>query len=108
MIVEYIRYNIPAEDQAAFEEAYASAASALDASPHCHAYELARCAEDPSQYVLRIEWESAEGHMEGFRRSAEFRGFLAKIRPYIPAILEMRHYVVTKVKGRGAATTAVA
>ena len=42
MIVEYIRYNIPAEDQATFERAYASAAPALDASPHCLGYELAR------------------------------------------------------------------
>ena len=97
MIVEYIRYNIPADQRPAFEQAYADAAAALDGSPHCLGYELARCVEDESQYILRIEWDSAEGHLRGFRRSPEFGGFLGKIRPYIPAIQEMRHYAVTGV-----------
>ena len=33
MIVEYVRYTIPAERRGAFESAYGEAASALDASP---------------------------------------------------------------------------
>jgi quinol monooxygenase YgiN/mannose-6-phosphate isomerase-like protein (cupin superfamily) len=93
MIVEYIRYALPDEGRrAGFEEAYAGAADALRASPHCESFELSRCAEDPSQYVLRIEWDSAEGHMQGFRRSDEFRRFFASVRPYVGDIAEMRHY----------------
>ena len=92
MIVEYIRYAIPAADRDAFEAAYALAFEPLSASPHCLGYSLARCVEDPTQYVLRIEWDSAEGHLQGFRRSAEFRQFLPHIRPYVGAIAEMRHY----------------
>ena len=86
-----------------FEQAYADAAGPLGASPHCLAYELARCAEDPSQYVLRIEWDSAEGHLQGFRRSPEFGRFFAAVRPFVGDIQEMRHYEVTAVAGRGAA-----
>jgi heme-degrading monooxygenase HmoA len=97
MVVEYIRYNIPPDQQLAFEQAYAAASGSLDRSPNCLAYELARCVEDTSQYILRIEWDSAEGHMQGFRRSKGFGTFVANVRPYIPAILEMRHYAVTSV-----------
>ena len=97
MVVEYIRYSIPAEQQLAFEQAYATASGSLGRSPHCLGYELARCIDDTSQYILRIEWDSAEGHMQGFRKSREFGYFVANVRPYIPAILEMRHYAVTSV-----------
>ncbi|MGH9847925.1 MAG: antibiotic biosynthesis monooxygenase family protein [Blastocatellia bacterium] len=61
MIVEYIRYTIPLERGAEFESAYAQAQTSLDASPQCLSYELSRCTEEPSSYVLRIEWESAGG-----------------------------------------------
>ena len=92
MIVEYVRYAIPPERWTAFETDYATAAEALRASRHCEAYELSRCADDPTQYVLRLEWDSADGHMLGFRRSPEFQRFLSAIRPYVGDIAEMRHY----------------
>ena len=92
MIVEYVRYAIPPERQPAFERDYATGAEALRASRHCEAFELSRCVDDPTQYVLRIEWDSPEGHMQGFRRSPEFQRFLAAIRPHVGDIAEMRHY----------------
>jgi quinol monooxygenase YgiN len=100
MIVEYVRYTIDEARAEAFEAAYAQAAAALDASPHCLAYELSRCVEAPESYVLRIEWDSAEGHMQGFRRGAEFGAFFAAIRPYVGDIAEMRHYAPTGVGAR--------
>ena len=92
MIVEYIRYAIAPEQQDAFEAAYAAAQSALRASPHCLRYEVTRCVEDPTAYVVRIEWDSQEGHLQGFRSSPEFRTFFAAVRPFVGNIEEMRHY----------------
>jgi quinol monooxygenase YgiN len=99
MLVEYTRYQLAPERQVAFEEAYGKAQTALQASPHCLAYELTRCVEEPGCYILRIEWDSLEGHLQGFRTSAEFQPFLAAVRPFIPDIQEMRHYEVTSVRG---------
>jgi quinol monooxygenase YgiN len=100
MTIEYIRYAIAADQAKEFEQAYARASAALDGSPHCLGYDLAVCDEDATQYVLRIEWDSAEGHMQGFRRSPQFREFLPHIQPYIKQILEMRHYSLTPVARR--------
>jgi quinol monooxygenase YgiN len=94
MIVEYIRYQIPEDEARAFEDAYEAAGASLDASPHCQRYEVARCTEDPTAYTVRIEWDSAEGHMQGFRGSPGFAGFFAAVRPYVDRIQEMRHYDV--------------
>jgi quinol monooxygenase YgiN len=81
VIVEYVRYAIANDRREGFEAAYAEASAALDASRHCIGYELARCVEDPARYILRIEWDSAEGHMKGFSTRPEFRTFFASIRP---------------------------
>ena len=105
MVVEYIRYRIPEEQQGTFEAAYGEAQRPLQASPHCLAYELSRCVEEPGCYVLRIEWDSVEGHMEGFRRSEEFRAFFQPIRPFVGLIEEMRHYEVTSVAERDASVS---
>jgi heme-degrading monooxygenase HmoA len=95
MIVEYIRYTVDEERADEFEEAYRRASEALETSEHCERYEVSRCTEDPTQRVVRIEWDSEEGHLAGFRRSPEFRSFFEAVGPFVNDIEEMRHYNVT-------------
>ncbi len=97
MIIEYIRYNILEENQPSFESAYAIASKALLASTHCQSYELSHCVEEPERYILRIVWDSLDGHMKGFRSSTEFKEFLPHIRPFIQNIDEMQHYELTSI-----------
>jgi quinol monooxygenase YgiN len=97
MIVEYIRYSIDAGRRDAFVADYAAASTSLAESPHALAWELSVCVDDPTKFILRIEWDSAEGHIQGFRRSPEFRSFFSHIRPYVNDILEMRHYELTSI-----------
>ena len=94
MIVEYTRYKIDENRHTTFESDYKKAVASLEASSHCLAYELSHCTEDPNHYVLRIEWDSEEGHLKGFRSSPEFKSFLAAVQPYVKDIEEMRHYQV--------------
>jgi truncated hemoglobin YjbI/quinol monooxygenase YgiN len=103
MIVEYIRYRIPAVRQGEFEAAYARAAASLRAAPECVDYELAHGEEDSESYILRIRWTSTSDHLEGFRKGEHFPPFLAEIRPYVDDIQEMHHYAVTEVTGTGGA-----
>ena len=99
MVVEYIRYRIVGDREEEFESAYARAAASLAASEHCLAYELSRCVEDPEQWVLRIEWDSLEGHEQGFRRGPQFSAFFAAVKPFFEQIEEMRHYAPTTIVG---------
>lgn len=92
MVIEYIRYRIDSARADEFERAYAEASRPLAQSSHCLAYEVARGVEDPESYVVRIEWDSVEGHEQGFRQSPEFREFFADVKPFFDDIAEMRHY----------------
>lgn len=102
MIVEYIRYHIDDDQRQAFEDGYTTAQVALRSSPHCLGWELSRCTEDPTQYTLRIEWDSVDGHLQGFRRGPDFPSFFAAIRPFFDDIQEMRHYEVTDITSQRA------
>jgi heme-degrading monooxygenase HmoA len=105
MIVEYIRSKIPKEETRAFEAAYGSAQTALQASPHCLGYicfgyiclgyELSRCTEAPEHCILRIQWNSRQGHLEGFRKSPEFGASFRHVKPFVASTEEMCHYEVT-------------
>jgi heme-degrading monooxygenase HmoA len=104
MIVEYIRYKLSKHTTDSLEgtlgdleAAYRAASSSLDASPHCLGYELTQCVEEQDRYILRIEWDSVEGHLTGFRRAPEFASFLEAIKRYIGQIEEMQHYRLTSV-----------
>ena len=60
-------------------------------------YTIARGLEEPENWILRIEWDSLEGHEQGFRKSADFREFFVLVRPFFDAIEEMKHYEASAV-----------
>ncbi|WP_437286859.1 putative quinol monooxygenase [Sorangium sp. So ce406] len=108
MIIEYIRYTIPAEQEKEFLAAYRDAAAELRGSAHCLDYEISRGVEDPTSFVVRICWDSLQGHLQGFRKAAAFPSFFAKVKPFYERIQEMRHYALTDVAARQAGTAATA
>jgi quinol monooxygenase YgiN len=63
----------------------------LAASTQCLAYEPSHCTEDAAHYALRIEWDSEEGHLRGFRTSPEFKSLFTSVQPYVKDMEEMRH-----------------
>lgn len=86
MVVEYIRYVIPADRYAAFIQAYALASEQLDDSEYCLEYELTQCEENPESFIVRIEWTSSNEHLRGFRKSPKFTTFLGHVRPFFADI----------------------
>jgi heme-degrading monooxygenase HmoA len=92
VIVEYVRYRLPDEDRAAFERTYREVGPLLDASPHCLGWELRRSVEHPSDYVIRIEWDSQAGHEEGFRQSVDYPVFFGALSAFSASRLEMAHF----------------
>lgn len=100
MVVEYVRYELPATRHAEFLAAYRAAVKELEASAHCLSYEVTEGVEEPDHFTVRIEWDSVEGHEKGFRSSAQFGSFFALVKPFFAAIKEMKHYRV-EASGKG-------
>jgi quinol monooxygenase YgiN len=94
MIVEYIRYKLQPEQFAAFEEAYINAEEVLNQSPNFLGYEITKGSDEPNNYIVRIHWDSVEGHLSGFRKGAAFPPFYQLVKPFFNNIEEMKHYDV--------------
>lgn len=89
---EVIRYNIPEQERANFEKAYTQAGRYLQASPYCLGYEMIHGSEEPNHYILIIHWTSEQDHLNGFRKSNDFRAFFNLVRPFYNNLEEMKHY----------------
>lgn len=100
MIVEYIRYEISPTQHDQFIAAYRAAAEALDVSEHCRSYEISQGIEEQNNFIVRIGWDSVEGHEKGFRTSPQFMSFFAKVKPFFEQIREMKHYRIVQT-GKG-------
>jgi quinol monooxygenase YgiN len=94
MIVEYVRYVIPIADRQRFQDAFAKAGAVLSRSLNCLGWDLARCHDDPGSYILRIRWDSVDGHLRTFQGSGLFQDYVTAIRDFVPAMVETRHYDV--------------
>ena len=92
MTTEIIRYRNNAANAQAFETAYQKAEPILQGSKHCLGYRLLRGHEEPENWILIIEWDSVEGHEQGFRKEPSFREFFALVKPFFNDIQEMKHY----------------
>ena len=51
-------------------------------------YEVSRSSRDPTQQVVRIKWDSEDGHLSGFCQSPEFRRIFEAVGPFVHDIQE--------------------
>jgi len=92
MIVEIATIQVTAGKEESFIDAFRQAQRYLAASQHCLRYQLTRCIEEPGRFVLRIEWDSVEGHMEKFRGSPDYQDFRNLLYPNYASPPEILHY----------------
>ena len=105
MSTEYIRYELASHSEEEFLAAYVKASEHLKAAPECMSYTMRQCEEDARAFILEIQWQSTQAHLDGFRKGPNFPPFLSHVRPFIAEIGEMRHYCSTGLAWSRAAET---
>ncbi|WP_084104587.1 antibiotic biosynthesis monooxygenase [Demequina sp. NBRC 110056] len=92
MIVESVVLPVIPGREQEFEAAFAVAAPLIARQPGYGGHTLRRGIEEPSTYLLTVEWESVDAHERGFRGSAdylEWKGLLHRFYDPFPVVL---HY----------------
>ena len=92
MILEIANIEIKADQLVAFEQNLEKAQSVIAQAQGYLGHDFQQCIEEPTKYVLLIQWESLEAHTEGFRQSELFREWRALIGKYFAAPPEVLHY----------------
>jgi heme-degrading monooxygenase HmoA len=95
MILEHAVVDITSGQEDAFEAAFAEAKTVLAAANGCRSISLRRGIEDPSRYLLLVEWDELDDHLVGFRESEQFTQWRALIGPYFDGQPGVDHYEPT-------------
>lgn len=77
---------------AAFEAAFATAASIIMASPGYLSHELRRCLEVEDRYILLVRWQTLEAHTVGFRKSAAYAEWKRLLHHFYDPFPTVEHY----------------
>lgn len=92
-VLEVARLEVREGATAAFEAAFAEAASIIAAMPGYRGHDLRRCLEASHTYVLLVWWETLEDHTVGFRGSAEYQRWKALLHHFYDPFPTVEHYV---------------
>ncbi|MFD0969908.1 antibiotic biosynthesis monooxygenase family protein [Plantactinospora endophytica] len=92
MVLEVALIDVVAGQEEAFAEAYAKAHPTLAGTPGCRSVRMTRGIESPSRFVLLVEWDSVEAHVENFRETDRFTTWRSLIGPYFAAPPVVEHF----------------
>lgn len=91
-ILEMATLTVKSGQELAYEQAFAKACRFISVMKGYVGHELHRCLENPSQYVLLVQWDTLEDHTVGFRLSHEYQQWKMLLHPFYEPFPEVRHY----------------
>jgi heme-degrading monooxygenase HmoA len=92
VILERAELSVVPGQQAAFEEAFATASEIIAGMPGFRGLSLSRCLERADAYLLLVEWERLEDHTEGFRGSPEYQRWRALLHHFYDPFPVVEHF----------------
>ena len=92
MVNEILRFRIAIARTMAFLDACREVERRLRLSEHCLSYELARCAEEPQDFILMIGWDSLNRSLKEFDEYRVMQPFLKSVQKFSADIFETRRY----------------
>ncbi len=92
MVLEVALIDVRPGSEEAFEAAYRGVRDEVAGTEGCRSMRMTRGVETPSRFVLLVEWDSVEAHVENFRETERFPRWRAAIGPYFAAPPQVEHY----------------
>lgn len=91
-ILEHAVLDVVAGEEARFEAALDEALPLIAARPGFRSLQVQRCVEQPSRYLLLVEWEQLEDHTEGFRGSPEYERWRRLLHHFYDPFPVVEHF----------------
>lgn len=98
MVIESAQLPVRAGREEEFEQAMVRGREILEGSPGSGKVVIARGVENPSSYVLLIEWESVEKHQQAME-GEDFNEFREMLRSFYDGKPVVQHF--TTLQGSG-------
>ncbi len=92
MVLEVALIDVSPGQEDAFAAAYALAKPLLTTTEGYRSVRMTRGIESPSRFVLLVEWDSVEAHIDNFRNSDRFPQWRAHIGPFFAHPPTVEHF----------------
>jgi heme-degrading monooxygenase HmoA len=92
MVLEVGLINVVAGQEADFATAYAQAYATLATTPGCRSVRMTQGIESPTRFVLLVEWDSIEAHLDNFRATERFGVWRGYIGPFFDGPPLVEHF----------------
>jgi heme-degrading monooxygenase HmoA len=92
MVLEVALIDVVPGREDEFLAAYGKARPTLAGTPGCRSVRMTRGIESPSRFVLLVEWDSVEAHLENFRATERFTTWRGLIGPYFDGAPVVEHF----------------
>ena len=92
MVIEIALIDVLEGREDDFAAAYAKAHQVLATTPGCRSVRMTRGIETSTRFVLLVEWDSVEAHIENFRATDRFAQWRGLIGPYFDGAPRVEHF----------------
>ena len=92
MILEVAILDVKPSLEAEFEQSFSEAQTIIASMNGYVSHQLQRCIENPSRYILLVNWQTLEDHEQGFRMSAEYQQWKALLHHFYDPFPTVEHY----------------
>lgn len=91
MVIERVEIMVKAGQEAQFEAAMVGGRELLASAAGCNGVNLSRGVENRSKYLLTLEWDAVQSHMD-FTMTPEFARFREVAGPFFAGKPAMEHF----------------
>jgi len=92
MVIEVALIDVQEGREDDFAAAYAEAYPLLATTPGCRSVRMTRGVESASRFVLLVEWDSVDAHLDNFRATDRFTRWRSLIGPYFDGAPRVEHF----------------
>jgi heme-degrading monooxygenase HmoA len=92
MILEVAVLDVKPGQEIEFQQAFTQAQTIIARSNGYQSHQLQKCMEKNSRYLLLVNWDTLEDHMEGFRGSEEYQEWRSLLHHFYDPFPEVEHY----------------
>ena len=93
MVLEVALIDVQPGREDAFVAAYRAGHPVLAGTPGCRSVRMTSGIESASRFVLLVEWDTVEAHLENFRATERFTRWRELIGPHFAAPPLVEHYL---------------
>jgi len=92
MILEVANLEVKPKQEQSFEAAFAEAQLIISSMKGYISHQLQKSIENPSRYILLVNWETLEDHTVGFRESAEYQEWRKLLHHFYDPFPTVEHF----------------